>query len=424
MKYNLNDRPKTGHLLLYALQWWIVILPAVITIGLVIGKLHFGTDVAAQSLYMQKLFFVLGVTLLLQILAGHKLPLVVGPASVLLIGIVASSSATVPAIYAAIMVGGSILALSSAFGLLKYFRKIFTSRVIIIIMLLIPLTLGPTIIKLIFGNAQPVLFNLFFVIILSISLLGVNNLMKDVWKSATLVIGIIVATIVHKLFFFESVPVEVFNRMPLDVKGLFAGFEFDAGLILSFVCCSIALMINEVGSIEAVGQMLNADKMEKRMKYGVGITGLANIFAGSLGVIGPIDYSSSPGIIASTQCASRFPFIPAAILLIVCAFIPQLVQVLLTIPDIVMGTVLLYVMISQFAAGFQMTVRTKAVTHFNDGASMGISLMIALIISFMPSELSGQIPAIIRPIIVNGFIMGVFTILIMEHIVYRKKNSV
>lgn len=423
MKYNLNDRLKIGPLLLYALQWWVVIIPSVITMGLVVGKLHFGGDAVAQGFYMQKLFFVLGVTLLFQVLAGHKLPLVVGPASVLLIGIIASASASMPAVYTAIMTGGLLLALISAFDLLKYIRRIFTPRVVIIIMLLIPLTLGPTIVKLIFNNNQSALFNLLFVLIFSVGLLAVNNILKGVWKSATLILGIAAATIAYRLFTPSAALSGVIGVLSSEPKNIFVGFEFDPGVILSFLCCAVALMINEVGSIEAVGQMLSADKMEGRMRRGVGITGLGSVLAGFFGVIGPIDYSSSPGIIASTRCASRFPFIPAALMLLVCAFIPQLVQELLTIPDAVMGTVLLYVMISQFAAGFQMTVNTKAVSDFNDGAGMGVSLMIALLISFMPSGLSEQIPSFIRPIVGNGFVMGIITILIMEHVVYRKKRS-
>lgn len=421
MEYDLNDKPKAGHLFLYALQWWIVIIPTVITIGLVVGKLHFGADTAAQGWYMQKLFFVLGVTLLTQILAGHKLPLVVGPASVLLIGIIATSSASIPAIYTAILIGGVLLALFSAFGLLTYFRKIFTLRVIIVIMLLIPVTLGPTLIKLIFVNDQPVLFNLFFAVLLSIALLSINHIAKGVWKSATLAIGIAAATAIYNLCGFELSPVGSSGRVSADVTTLFAGFEFDAGVILSFIFCSFALMVNEIGSIEAVGQVLKADKMEQRVRRGVGITGLANMLAGLFGVTGPIDYSSSPGIIASTRCASRFPFIPAAILLILCAFSSDLVQVLLTIPNVVMGTILLYVMINQFSAGFQMMVNTRTVIHFSDGASIGIALMVALIISFIPPELSAEIPSLIRPIIANGFVMGVFTILVMEHLVYKGK---
>lgn len=160
--------------------------------------------------------------------------------------------------------------------------------------------------------------------------------------------------------------------------------------------------------------------MEKRSTRGVAITGISNIVAGLTGVIGPIDYSMSPGIISSTGCASRFPFIPTAILLLACSFFPMLVRGLLTIPNIVMGVILLYVMLSQFGAGLQLVVRQKAVMEFNDGAVIGLSMMVALLISFAPAEALAQIPSLLRPVLGNGFVMGIITVLLMEHLVYRK----
>lgn len=132
----------------------------------------------------------------------------------------------------------------------------------------------------------------------------------------------------------------------------------------------------------------------------------------------------SPGIISATGCASRFPFIPTAILLLACSFFPMLIGGLLSIPNIVMGVILIYVMLSQFAAGLQLLVRQKAVTEFNDGAVIGLSMMVALLISFAPSEALVQIPSLLRPILGNGFVMGVITVLVMEHLVYRKKAAV
>ena len=75
-----------------------------------------------------------------------------------------------------------------------------------------------------------------------------------------------------------------------------------------------------------------------------------------------------------------------------------------------------------FAAGLQMTVRTKAVIDFDDGVSIGISLMIALLVSFIPNEMNVQIPPLLRPILSNGFVMGVIVMLIMEHLVFRKNK--
>lgn len=96
--------------------------------------------------------------------------------------------------------------------------------------------------------------------------------------------------------------------------------NFEAGTILAFLFCYIALIVNELGSIQAVGHMLQADQMGQRTTRGVGIVGVTNVLSGLFGVIGPVDYSMSPGVISATGCASRYTLLPAGAGLILCAF--------------------------------------------------------------------------------------------------------
>jgi xanthine/uracil permease len=59
--------------------------------------------------------------------------------------------------------------------------------------------------------------------------------------------------------------------------------------------------------MQAVNELLETKDPDKRISKGIFVTGLANVFSGLLGVIGPVNYSMSPGIIISSGCASRFP---------------------------------------------------------------------------------------------------------------------
>ena len=66
--------------------------------GIIVVRLHF-PDGGEQIFYMQKLFALMGLTMTVQVLWGHRLPLVIGPASVLLIGILATISVGINAVY-------------------------------------------------------------------------------------------------------------------------------------------------------------------------------------------------------------------------------------------------------------------------------------------------------------------------------------
>ena len=102
-KYTLNQRPPFRHLLLYGLQWLVVSIPNVLTVA-VLGKLQFADNVALQTLYLQKVYVVMGITMLAQAFFGHRLPIVVGPAAVLIVGILSAASEGFDAVYTHISV--------------------------------------------------------------------------------------------------------------------------------------------------------------------------------------------------------------------------------------------------------------------------------------------------------------------------------
>lgn len=422
MKYQLNEKPGIFPMLMYGLQWWIVSIPCVIIMGIIVARLHY-PEPATQIFYMQKLFAVMGISLTIQVLWGHRLPLIIGPASVLLIGILSTLSAGLPAIYTAILICGAIVTLLAFSGLLSRLQAVFTPRIIVVILCLIAFTLSPVILRLIFSDPQRGLFQLFFALLLALAMILVNTVLKGIWKSTVVLCAIVAGTLTYySITGFPSFPAFSGKIFPALSGELWGGpLVIDAGAILAFFFCFIALIINELGSIQAVGQMIEADRMKQRTTRGVGITGLSNMLSGFLGVIGPVDYSMSPGIIAATGCASRYTLIPAGIGLITCAFFPGFIQLLNSIPAVVMGAVLLYLMSSQLSAGLQLLTRSQSISGFNSGMIIGFPLMIALLLSFAPEEALQTIPALIRPIAGNGFVMGVIAVLLLEHLVFKKR---
>ena len=148
-KYNLNDKLKPFPLFMYGLQWFIVSIPMVLIMGAVISKVQ-GFAAPEQTAYTQKLMAIMGIGLTTQILVGHKLPVVIGPASVLLIGILSAGAENTAQIYTAIVIGGLFLFVLYISKLLSKLQFIFTTRIIVVIMALIAFTLAPVILNLIF----------------------------------------------------------------------------------------------------------------------------------------------------------------------------------------------------------------------------------------------------------------------------------
>ena len=116
LKYNLNDRPPMGQLLGYSLQWFVMAV-AVVSTSVFVAQ---GSD-AEKLFFAQKLFALMGIAGLAQIFVGHRLPLVVGPAAVLLVGVMSSyrAGAEPSAVYSSIAIGGALVALLTIGGVMR-----------------------------------------------------------------------------------------------------------------------------------------------------------------------------------------------------------------------------------------------------------------------------------------------------------------
>ena len=420
MKYGLNDRPGPLALMLYGAQWWVVTLPCVVIMGVILARLHF-EDVGLQTFYMQKLFALMGAATVIQTLWGHRLPLVVGPASTLLVGIIAAQASGIAAVYTAIMAGGLLIFLLAASGLMARLRFFFTSRIIAVILILIAFTLTPTILNLVLPGPEHAAFHAAFALAAVFVLIICNTLLPGVWKSLTVIIGLAGGSAVY--FAVMGLPgLPPFDSAATGGDLLLPGLEFHGGAFFAFVFCFFALLINELGSVESIGHMLGADDMEGRIKRGVGLQGIANMAAGGLGIIGPVDFSLSAGVISATGCASRFTLIPAGLGLAVCALFPGLIHLLACIPSPVMGALMLYLMSSQISSGLAMLVKGRGISDFNSGLTVGLPLMIGLIVAFAPAHLFEAFPASLRPIVGNGFVMGTLAVIVLEHVIFRSKD--
>ena len=414
-KYKIDYRPALGAMSLYGLQWLMICIPVVLTSTFVAPE--------GQTLFFtQKLFALMGITMIVNALWGHRLPLVAGPAAVLLMGVLAAQGqgSGSEAIYPSMAIGGAIIALLAAFGLMRRVQRIFTPRIVVAIVVLISFTMAKPIVGMIFSDTEHQLLAMTFAVVTVVAMAVANNLLKGVWKSMVVIVAMILGSIFYycitgfpKNFVTDSVAPQLFV----------GGVELDAGVVIAFIFCYIALFINQVGSVQSLGEFTGADGMERRQSRGMVVQGVMNVVGGVLGVVGPVDYSLSPGVVASTSCASRYTVIPAAVAMIVLAFIPDAVSVLLTIPQPVMGVVLLYLMATQVAAGLHLAEGSGAVKSFKDGLVLAIPIMFTVILSFAPQSALSTIPSLLRPIVGNGFVMGIIIILLLEHLFLKDKKQ-
>lgn len=398
-----------------------IAIPPLIIVTKIVAPLQSSTP-GFEVVYLQKTAFLAGITILFQILFGHRLPLIAGPSTVLLIGVLASHGFGPGPVNSAISIGGILLALVGLAGFFGHIQRLFTPRVVATVLLLIAFTLTPTILRLLTSaapNSNP-LANLLFASVLTIILLAGNRYLKGMWRSTLIIWSMIGGTGLYFLLFPTSFkPFE--SALPI-FSGFFSGlnkdFSFDTGVFISFVFCFLGLSINDLGSIESIAEVLRPKAVKARINRGITITGLANGLSGLLGVIGPVNFSLSPGIVLSTGCASRFALLPTALILSGLAFFPSLMRVIGSVPSAVIGTVLLYILCFQVSAGFQVLWNAGGIS-LETGLVLGLPLLLANMVAFLPTEIVSTFPLVLRPVLGNGFVVGVGLVLILEHLVFR-----
>ena len=425
-RYGLEDRPPLGECLLMGLQWCALMLPFLIILGKIAAAYHLA-DPAQQTAYLQKMAFITAIFLVLEILWGHRLPLIMGPSSVILIGIISSHGLDLDAISTAVICGGVILAVVGTMGVFGHLQRLFTPRVVAVVLLLIAFTLTPTILTLVSdpqGTTPQI--NMVYALALTAVTLILHRLLTGIWKSVLIMLSMLVGSAVYFFIFPENLnmtAVTSFKFIAPFFTGMIGHLSFDTGLLISFFVCFVALSINDLGSMQSMNALVDSKDMAKRLNRGVFFTGLANVTAGIFGVIGQVNYSMSVGVVAATGNMSRFTLLPAAAVLLLISFSPMTISFLGIVPPVVIGSIMFYVLSSQVSAGLLVAFESLREFTFEDGMIIGVPIMIATVIAFLPASFFQEFPQILRPIVGNGFVVGVIVVLLMEHGIFRRSGS-
>ncbi|MGL5512984.1 MAG: solute carrier family 23 protein, partial [Sporomusa sp.] len=198
--------------------------------------------------------------------------------------------------------------------------------------------------------------------------------------------------------------------------------DIDLNVLISLLFCFIALMANDVGSIQTTASLLNSTGTGKKTKRGLIFTGLGNALAGMFGVLGPVNYSLSTGVIISSRCASRYPLIAAAVAMIVLACIPAVISAMSYIPPIVVGTILFYMLCSQISGGIGVLSPYLVSFRYETGIVIGMPMLLATCIAFLPTSVAETIPLLWRPLLTNGFVVGVIAAIVLEKLLLPEKR--
>mgnify|MGYP000551371929 CR=1 FL=1 len=423
--YNLDDRLPLRHALLYGLQWAFIMFPALIIAATLVAD-SFPQEQIDKIRFLQFTLLTSGAFTALQTLQGHRFPLLEGPATALMLAFVLLAPLGLEAIQGGMIIGGGLLILTVLSRQLDRVSRLFTPNVIGVILMLIALGLLRPLLGFMTGAGPGHPQGEGWILLISITLVlfmaTLSHRLEGFWKTISLLIGMGVGSL---LFFFlgllEWQKVAAAPWLSLSARWVPSVPEIQWTAAVAFACAYLAVMVNTLGSLQGIAVITDRERLARAVPRGMLVTGAAGMVCGLLGVVGTVSYSMSPGVILANRMASRYAVTCCGMILALAAFLPKLAAFISLVPGPVVGAALCVGLGGQVGVGLS-AVATQPITS-RDYFVVGLPVIIGTMAGFLPQSLFDALPGPVQIFVANSLITGIVLVLVLEHLLLRKKST-
>jgi xanthine/uracil permease len=419
-----------------SLQWMVFILAGSLVAPIAIGD-AFGMTQAETADLLQRSFFIIGLSAILQVLFGHKLPINEGPAGLwwgvftVYAGIVASGALTaangLQQLTAGMLISGILFFLLGAFRIITSVRALFTPLVTGTYLILLVSQLSGSFIKGILGigylqesaDAKVAAASL-FILVLSI-VLGKS---KVRWlRSYSILISLILGWGLFKLLNLTKETMQSTKVIAFPEWLAWGMPELSGGAILTSLFVGLLLLTNMVASINVVEKAYESENEKyEPINYNRSsiIMGLNTWIAGLFSAVASVPISGASGFILTTKMFSRLAFILGNAFIIIISFFPPLTFFFAGIPAPVGYATIFLPFSSMIGLAFR-EYKSELKSDINLFI-ISTSLMVGIGSLFIPASALKEWPSIIVTLLSNGLIMGMLTCMALEQF-YKRKDS-
>jgi uracil permease len=326
-----------------------------------------------------------------------------------------------PVIQGGMILGSVLLVLTVLSGRLDRVTAFFTPNVIGVILILVSLGLIRPLIGFMTGGSTTeggiFLISVFLVLLIA----GLSHWLKGFWKTVSILLGMILGSLLFysmgRLSLAELAAAQWASVSLLRSPSL-PGFQW--GAVIAFACAYLAVMVNSLGSLQGIAVITDEKRLPASIRRGLLFNGIAGICCGMVGVVGTVSFSMSPGVVLVMRVASRHAVGYCGIILLASAFFPKLAALLSLVPAPVVGAALCVGLGGQIGIGIS-TVASKTLAS-RDYFVVGIPLLLGTLVAFLPQTLFDALPGSLQIFVANSLITGIFLVLILEHLLLRKRR--
>ena len=423
IRYEPDERPPLPLLLGLGLQYAVIYVASIVLTPTMMIKIADGGE-AYLSWAVFAALVISGVTTAVQAARIGR----VGAGYILLMG---TSSAFLAVCVSALNQGGpgllaSLIVVSSLFQFalatkLSLLRRIFTPTVAGTVLMLIPMTIGPLILRKLTDvpegvspAAAPVTAGVTLVILVVLSLTNSHT-----WRLWAPVIGIGVGSAVGGVVF------DIYDTTRV-LEAAWVGLPASAwlGLDLSFGPAFWALlpafiMVTLVGALDTIGDTIAIQRASWRRRRAIdfraiqgAITadGLGNLLSGFASTVPNTTSAIGISITTLTRVAARSVGLCVGVIFVVLAFLPKCVAAVIAIPSPVVAAYFILILSILFVMGMRILFQDGL--DYRKGIVVGLAFWIGVAFQFdwiFPEYFQGPWSELLG----NGMTVGGFTVILL-----------
>lgn len=362
--YSVNGRVPLLKAIPFGLQHVLSMFVANITPVIIVFGMIGDPELTAQAI--RGAIFMAGFGTIIQLLIGSRLPVVVGTSFTFVSALVAIGNPG--SIFGALIVGGLIITVLGIFA--KYWRKLIKPIVPAAVVLAIGLSLLSVGSAQFFGGSSYLanvvngsasneyLWQYALVAFITLATAVAWNIFgKGVWKNLSILVAMVVGYLVA-LLFPNMVNLSLIGSGGIIALPTFIDFtslRFELVPILIVSISYIASSVECIGDTTTLARMgLGRDPTDREISGAITADAANSVIGALFGSLPLTTFSQNVGIVAQTKVVNRFTIFVGALFLVVASLFPPIANLLISIPEPVLGGCMLILFGSIAVVGMQM----------------------------------------------------------------------
>ncbi|WP_409345560.1 uracil/xanthine transporter [Paenibacillus sp. MBLB4367] len=411
---------------LAGVQWFFFMFANTVVIPLSVGA-AFQLSPEEISGALQRSFVFTGIACALQALIGHRYAVMEGQSGLwwgVTLSLCTSSASlglSLPELGGSLalgmMISGGIVILLGALGIGRLLTKWFSQPVMAVFLLLLACQLIMIFFKGMLGlsvsnKIDVPVAGLSLVLVVFVLLLSIKG--KPFVRNFSILIGIIVGWIAFRLLFHSDAAAQATGG-PLLSLFPWGKLHGEPSILIMTVITGLLNTTNTVAALKGAEELYKRETKEMEYRRSFALTGAYSVVSGAFGLVPYAPYASSLGFLQSTRILARSPFLVGALIFMTLGFIPALSGFFSSMP-VSVGHAVLFVAYLQLFGSAARNLGSVSFTPFTV-YKIAIPAMAGLSLMNIPAAAFADVPALIRPIVSNGLLMGIVLAVTINNVI-------